>query len=125
MPYPARHLFVVLFALLQCVAPLLHAHASAADHGGLHLPDLPAQSPRSDDAGWADAKHAVCHAAIGMAASLEARDEGLPPNLPGPMSHGLRLMPIPAGACDPVMHWGAEPRLVPHLLPPPAAPPAA
>ncbi|MEW5768839.1 MAG: hypothetical protein AB1831_00595 [Pseudomonadota bacterium] len=31
--------FLVLFVWLQCLAPLLHAHAGGTDHFGLHLPE--------------------------------------------------------------------------------------
>ena len=37
-----RFRFVLLgvFAVLQCLAPLLHAHPASAEHHGLHLPSL-------------------------------------------------------------------------------------
>ena len=34
-----RRSFLYLFVLLQCLAPLLHAHAGGPLHAGCHLPD--------------------------------------------------------------------------------------
>jgi len=48
-PVLIRRSVLYLFVLLQCLAPLLHAHAGGPLHDGLHLPDnMGAQSFAGD-----------------------------------------------------------------------------
>lgn len=119
---------VVLFALLQCVAPLLHAHTHADKHFGIHLVHLQ---------GWGETYGHV-HGSIGAVAQ-QVDDEhivGLSPSLqPRPDPSHL----LPADSCataEPALlpaHAGlglqsaAPTRLPgrpPHLIPLPAPPPA-
>jgi len=72
MTRPARHLVLCLFVLLQCLLPLLHAHA-ADDHGhaaqhGIHLDGV-----EIDD--LTPSLHADTHehAGIGVELALPAR----------------------------------------------------
>lgn len=119
-PMKSRWLVALLF-LLQCLAPLLHAHTHAAGHGGIHLP------------GWSDS-HAHGHGAAALQVDAEAT-VGLLPSLEPRVDAGLalletsarrpwRLSALGARALPPVAPHRL-PGLPPHLLPLPGAPPTA
>lgn len=127
----ARRVFVLLFVLLQCIGPLLHAHAGAAGspgartavqaHSGIHLPGLVLETaPRCPEA---HAQAATDTLAVTVAASLEARDEFLPADTPAP----VRQPAGPGQADDPPRLSVESPRIPApsphHLLPPACAPP--
>lgn len=110
-----------LFALLQCVAPLLHAHPHVGGHSGLHFVHLA-------DAGATLAPGASCTAAqhddwsLGLSPSLQPRPDpapGLPVAgraalLPRQTQGGPRLPPgTPERLPDPPA------RLIPLPGPPP------
>lgn len=99
MPAVKRRLspiFLILFAWLQCLAPLLHAHASAEDHAGVHLPEWSlAQGYHGDGPAWVDTHQGHDHAVIALASSIEPRQDarlspGTQPVLPGWLSVGGR-----------------------------------
>lgn len=74
-----RRLLILCFVLLQGMAPLLHAHAVADDYGGPHLPGVAAgASVANVSPGWQCDHRVSPQAAIGVATSLEARQDGLP-----------------------------------------------
>lgn len=89
------HVILILFAWLQCLSPLLHAHAAAEGHGGVHLPEwqtaCAADEPRAD---WRNAHPVHSDQAIGVASSLEARQDGLP--VDDTVLPGRRPAPNPA-----------------------------
>lgn len=132
MHHLPRRFLIILFALLQCLAPLLHAHASMAGHGGVHLPGWVAHGLVNGLANGAadhvaplcqDADHLPPQEAIGVASSLEARDTWLPSS---PAS-----LPPPIPALDPrvAIPWvphavdGPPPLLTSRRTPLPCAPP--
>lgn len=123
MRHPIRRWFLYLFTLLQCVAPLLHGHVHASDHGGFHLPGCVA---------LAHADAAVCSAVEGatndnvveLAHTLKPRVDG-GDAMAGPCDR-------PAGAdpaqTDPgLARAGSDilPAPPSHLIPLPGAPPTA
>ncbi|MCX7672412.1 MAG: hypothetical protein N2Z63_02260 [Thiobacillaceae bacterium] len=114
----SRWLIALLF-LLQCLAPLLHAHTHAAEHGGIHLP------------GWGGT-HAHGHGDVALQVDEEAA-VGLLPSLEPRADAGLGLLETGAhspwrlsaqGACvlapHPTHHLPGQP---PHLIPLPGPPP--
>lgn len=78
MPAVKRRLnfvFLVLFAWLQCLAPLLHAHAAADGAVGVHLPERVVAESHGHDGLWqVDEPHG--HATIAVASSIEPRQDG-------------------------------------------------
>ncbi len=70
-PMLVRRLILVLFALLQCLSPLLHAHGIQAEHHGVHFPEL---ATYEFGHGLAITAQAIPdQAGIGVASCLEAR----------------------------------------------------
>lgn len=120
-----RRFFVFFFALLQCMAPLLHAHASANDHFGVHLPEWTGKAPGQGDPTLADESHSHAQVAVCVASSLEARYHAVPAQPP--------LQPTWACAQDstgtlawvPSAPLALAPPLTAHFIPHPCAPPRA
>ncbi len=117
-----RRLWVILFALLQCVAPLLHAHVHAEGHGGLHLPGLSDVSAHAHAAHWAQTPHADEEAAVGLSPALQPRADITPALLD---SRGLILRLIRPDVALPLSQDTALvlPGPPPHLIPLPGPPP--
>lgn len=125
MRHLTHRLMILLFALLQCVAPLLHAHASETGHGGLHLPDLPVQTSGQDGRTSEAAQPAIQQAVIALQGALEGRQDGLPPDVAGPFLSPLYLESVSPGLPMIGPECRGAPRLTRHLSPPACAPPAA
>ncbi len=132
----ARRVFVALFVLLQCLGPLLHAHAGmagqggahAADHlgihSGVHLPILSGQAAtRAPEVHVRSAAETV---AVTLASSLEARDEY---PLAGGGAPASRHPAVPARRAVPPRArrdaFASPAPIARHLLPQPCAPPRA
>lgn len=117
-----RRFLIILFALLQCVAPLMHAHAHAEGHGGIHLPGWHDVQTHTHDPGWVDAHVPDHEVVVGLALSLKPKPDnslalaGSSPRLPGPRDARADQGPNPI---SPV----ALPGPPPHLLPLPGSPP--
>ncbi len=119
---PASFL-LILFACLQCLAPLLHAHAAAEGHGGVHLPGWTHPTAQGQE-GVAGEGHAHEQEAIGVASSLESRLDGLPPE--GPVLVGrLPVSPHAHGLARPQREGPAAPPRFSYLVPDACAPPRA
>jgi len=117
-----RRFFLFLFVLLQCVAPLLHAHASGTVHGGIHMPETLGMSPSGQVVEMA-AEHQQL--AITMASSLQPRDE---PTLATPLFLAFRLSGIAATSAPPwtpAITPRVASRLSSRLIPLSGAPPSA
>lgn len=124
-----RRLLIVLFALLQCLAPLLHAHAGmvgqgVAGHAGVHLPNWDADaSPHHPGPVCEDADHVLSLEAIGLGSSLEARQPGLP------LDNSVQLAYLPFQDVSTAIPWvprafdGPPPLLTSRRTPLPCAPP--
>jgi len=125
MPLSLRRLFVALFVLLQALAPLLHAHAASAGHGGLHMPDLMTDGEaRQQGPVWITERQATRAVAIGVTGSLEPRQDGpgtgvaampAPPWLRHPLKAALTALKPPVAETAPL------PRLLPFTRAPPLA----
>lgn len=119
-----RRFLIILFALLQCMAPLMHAHAHAEGHSGIHLPGLSDVHEHGQETAWVEVQEADYEAAVGLALTLQPRPDGGHATagsifrLRGPLSAHSGLSPPPA---DAVVLPGSPP----HLIPLPGAPPAA
>ena len=70
-----RRFLIYLFALLQCMAPLLHAHAHAEAHSGVHLPGWSDAHEHGHKTAWVDAHAAGHEAAVGLDLSLQPRTD--------------------------------------------------
>ncbi|MEW5893671.1 MAG: hypothetical protein AB1697_11055 [Pseudomonadota bacterium] len=120
-------LVLLLFAWLQCLAPLLHAHAAEEHEPGVHLPALPLMlADAHTDEGWRN-DQAPSHAdhAIGVASSLEARQDGPPLDTPGLAG---RRSPALNPAWQMGWQWppaGSAPLPLSYLFPDACAPPRA
>lgn len=115
-------LWVILFALLQCVAPLLHAHVHARVHGGVHLPGLSDAPADSHATHRAQALYADEEAAVALSPALQPRLDIIPALLDS-RGHGLRLSrPVAAHPSSPGTAF-VLPGPPPHLIPLPAPPP--
>lgn len=127
-----RRCFVTLFVLLQCLAPLLHAHASGPLHCGVHAGvksgvlsgiHMPAQSDAPAGGQQVQMADMAETLAITLATSLQARDE---PPLAATPGLAFRLPGIARTSAAP---WApsAPPRTATryrqHLTPLPGAPP--
>lgn len=115
-----RRSILYLFVLLQCLAPLLHAHAGNPLHAGCHLPDSMGMQPFDGDSIHTTALPE--NLTVTLSNSLQARDT-LP--LANPIGPFLRLpAPDPVGTA-----WMAALTPPPlalterHLIPLPGAPP--
>ncbi|MFN3594705.1 MAG: hypothetical protein ACK4TK_08490 [Thiobacillaceae bacterium] len=119
--YRARFL-VFLFALLQCVAPLLHAHVHAEGHGGVHLPGMGHAPVHAHALHWAQAPHADDAAAVGLSPALKPRADLIPALLD---SRGPGLRPCPNAAVPPLLPGTVFvlPGPPPYLIPLPGPPP--
>lgn len=123
MHHIPRRFLIILFALLQCMAPLMHAHAHAEGHSGIHLPGLSEVHEHGHETAWVDAQEVDYEAAVGLALTLQPRPDGgyamAGPvlRLPGPLSARSGLSPPLADAV-------VLPGPPPHLIPLPGAPPA-
>lgn len=120
-----RRVLILLFALLQCVAPLLHAHAHAhvQGHGGIHLPGWTASDPHGQETAWFDAHHCDPEATVGLTPSLQPRvDVG--PDTTGPLAWLPGALPVGSGTVPHSSGFPVLPGPAPHLIPLPGAPPA-
>jgi hypothetical protein len=120
-----RRVFVFFFALLQCMAPLLHAHASASDHFGVHLPEWTGKAQGQGDPILVDGSHSHAQVAVCVASSLEARHQALPAH--PPLQPAWACVQDPAGplAWVPSAPLALAPPLTGHFIPHPCAPPRA
>lgn len=116
---------IILFALLQCMAPLMHAHAHAVGHSGIHLPGLSDVHEHGHaNVLWADAQDVDHEMAVDLALTLQPgsnADHGMAGpvfRLPGTPFARIGLSPPPT---EPLVLPGPPP----HLIPFPGAPPAA
>lgn len=108
MSQAARRLFLLVFAFLQCLAPLLHAHASAEPHSGVHLPEWtqPLAGKPGAQQGWQQETTSHVEAVvIGEARGLAAFETAEPKavagavgDLPGFDAPGLARLPAPPPA---------------------------
>lgn len=118
-----QRLVLILFVLLQGMAPLLHAHTAADAHGGVHLPGLAGDTNDHDHPGVTDDAHQHVQTIIGVETSLEARHDGPPLDIHLP---SRRLTPTESALAE---AWpialSAEFLPAPplHTLPAPRAPP--
>ncbi|HEX8980926.1 MAG TPA: hypothetical protein VF811_14560 [Parasulfuritortus sp.] len=117
-----RNFLILLFALLQGFAPLLHAHSGfVLGHGGIHLPDLDGNVVHHGPPVLEEVHH---HATIGVADSLESR-RGDVPFPPSPVLAGR----LPGLDIDQALPWVPVPVLksvysrADYLRPYPCAPP--
>lgn len=118
-----RGRFVVfLFALLQCVAPLLHAHVHAEGHGGVHLPGLSYAPVHAHAIDWAQVPHADDEVAVGLSPALQLRADIIPALLDS-RGHGLQLSRSVAAHPSPQGTAFVLPGPPPHLIPLPGPPP--
>ncbi len=116
--------FLVLFVWLQCLAPLLHAHAGGMHHFGLHLPgDAGLMAPLPPT--WASPDH---HSddmhAIGI-----SQGNRVDPTLQAIADPPVALAPLrlSVSPVQPILAALTPPSLPPalsRLLPLPGAPPA-
>lgn len=119
----SRPALLILFVLLQLVAPLLHAHPGASRHGGLHLP--PVLVADGHDARAQASDPSVWHEVVSVLNSLEARESVYPVARALPMyqvldhAGAMRLRRL--ARADP----GLPPLLASSRLPLPIAPPGA
>lgn len=128
----ARRVFVILFVLLQCLGPLLHAHAGSVGqgdarsgvHSGIHLPGLvPLVAAHGMEMHVQTAAETV---AVTLASSLEARDKYPLAGGDAPVSYrpaALARIADPRRARPDTYATPAPPAR--HLLPQPCAPPRA
>jgi hypothetical protein len=122
MRHTLRRAFVFLFALMQCLGPLLHAHVHAGGHGGIHLHFSPAQLHGGEAPVHAHADDGF-EMAIGLPLSLQ-------PRLYAHEAMSGPVFPLPAAAAQ-TGHWPKRPHsaVLPappaHLIPLPGAPPTA
>lgn len=93
-------LILFLFALLQCVAPLLHAHIHAQGHGGVHLHGWIEAHAHGQAGHWAQTPHNDGEAAVGLSPALQPRPDATPALLEsrGPALGQLRLVDVHAPA---------------------------
>lgn len=126
MSLSLRRLFIAFFVLLQSLAPLLHAHAAADAQTGLHLPaSIAVDGHEHHGYGWIEVHAPPVQESIGVANSLEARQD----TLCGESAICLVRLPHlhAAAGSDEFTDQLRRPRLAaspPHLLPYPCAPPA-
>lgn len=120
IPVLIRRSVLYLFVLLQCLAPLLHAHAGGPLHAGCHLPD--SVNAQSFDG---DSIHATTlpeNLTVTLSNSLQARNALLLANPTGPVLHlpaqgRVKATWVPAPTPRPLT------LITRHLIPFPGAPP--
>ncbi len=119
-----RRLFVFLFALLQCLGPLLHAHVHAGGHGGVHLHGWPTrvhgdQVPTGVDIQAVDGFEVAINLPPCLQPRLDAGDA-----MPGRVLR-LPLSLAERGRWPERPHTAVLPGPPSHLIPLPGAPPTA
>lgn len=122
MRHPLRRYLILLFALLQCLGPLLHAHAHAGGHGGIHL-HYESAIVHGDEAPVPVDVHAEddFEVEIGLAPSLQPRPDGSDA-MPGPIFH-LPAILAQTGQWPKRAHSAILPAPPSYLIPFPGAPP--
>lgn len=118
----SRRFLILIFAMLQCVAPLLHAHTHGESQVGVHVPEW--QDGQMDGQARAECGCPdTLSGTIGLAPSLKFR-------LTGDMAPPPSSLPRPRFGLASSEHVGfvpleyvPRPALSAHLLPEPCAPP--
>jgi hypothetical protein len=110
--------------LLQCLAPLLHAHVHAGGHGGIHLPEWALAHEQGLGSACVEVHPAEHEAAVGLPPSLQPRDDGSAA-MAGPAPSPARLPPTQDGLVPALAVRAILPGPPPYLIPLPGAPPAA
>lgn len=116
-----RRALLLLFILLQCVAPLLHAHTHGGEHGGAHLPGSVGVHAGNGQLGVQDADHS--HHGIGVPQSLELRRITSVYDAPEFPAASPALVQQPFSLSIPPESHPAAPVSAHRLIPPSRAPP--
>lgn len=121
-----RRFLLACFVLLQGMLPLLHAHGAGVAHGGVHLPVWTGgEGAHLDRPGWHAEGALPGHAAIGVASSLQPRQDSLAGEASGPPGRAVVALPNRAGIPIPLLSVGRLAPPLAHFLPFACAPPHA
>lgn len=123
MPIRLRHYFLILLlALLQCLTPLLHAHAGglhASSHVHLHVSGLTVQQPAHGPEFSVDLSElpAVCAASEYKRDSASEEDVSLPPAVVGrvapPLAPAVAVVSLPPLSFPASLYFGPPPSQAP------------